>query len=93
MDSIERQRAAKGANHPEWADLPATVGDAWRKDVTQYFTGKPCPKGHVAPKGRGNGRCIECRREADREYQQTPQAKAYMRKYMRERYHRLKSEQ
>lgn len=93
MDKIERLRAAESAGHPEWADLPDNVGDAWRSDTTQFFTGKTCPHGHVAPKERHNGRCVECRRIHDREYRQTPQQKAYMREYMRQRYHRLKAQQ
>lgn len=83
MDKDERQRAAESEGHPEWADLPDTVGGAWRQDTKQYFTGKPCPKGHVEPKGRNNSRCKECQRISDREYRKTPQQMAYMRDYMR----------
>lgn len=92
MDKTERQRAAESAGNPDWADLPDNVGDAWRLNVTQYFTGKPCPHGHIAPKSRGNGQCMECKRIRDREYQKTPQQRAYMRDYMRSRYHRLKAQ-
>jgi hypothetical protein len=31
-----------------------------------YFTGKPCLRGHVAPRRAHNGVCIECERERDR---------------------------
>ncbi|WP_282129030.1 hypothetical protein [Roseobacter litoralis] len=88
MDKLERQRAAESAGHPEWAELPDTMGGAWREDVTQYFTGRSCPHGHVAPKTRSGGQCIECRRIKDREYRKTPQQMQYMRDYMRERYRR-----
>ena len=36
---------------------------------TRYFTGKPCPHGHVAQRFVGNKNCVECsyiRRDASR---------------------------
>jgi 5-methylcytosine-specific restriction endonuclease McrA len=30
--------------------------------LTRYFTGKPCPKGHVADRFTGGGGCVECAR-------------------------------
>lgn len=29
--------------------------------LRNYFTGKPCPKGHVTERNTGNGHCKECR--------------------------------
>lgn len=29
--------------------------------LTQYFTGKPCKRGHVSARGSANGNCISCR--------------------------------
>ena len=31
--------------------------------LTRYFTGKPCPRGHIAEREVSWGKCITCRRE------------------------------
>lgn len=42
--------------------LPSTRSDARKEGAAQYFTGKACPKGHVANRKTSNGECMECRR-------------------------------
>lgn len=39
---------------------PPTRDDARRTKEKHYFTGKPCPHGHVAPRYTSNGGCSEC---------------------------------
>lgn len=34
--------------------------EAVRLNLTTYFTGKPCHKGHISPRNTGNGSCCEC---------------------------------
>ena len=43
-------------------DYPATRAEAKRLGATHYFTGKPCVRGHIAPR-RTKGSCTECDRE------------------------------
>lgn len=40
--------------------LPATRKDAKALGLTRYFTGKPCPRGHIAPHRVHTSGCIEC---------------------------------
>jgi hypothetical protein len=46
----------------EYADLPRTREEAKAQGAKEYFTGKPCSRGHVAPRITA-GACTECRRE------------------------------
>ena len=41
-------------------ELPKTRKQALEQGVTQYFTGKPCKFGHVAPRFTHNRNCKEC---------------------------------
>lgn len=50
-----------------------------------YRTGKPCTKGHHAPRRTDNGACVECHSK------NTPERKAYMKAYM-EMYRRRENE-
>lgn len=34
--------------------------EAKRKGLSKYFTGKPCPKGHICPRRVSNNSCCEC---------------------------------
>src|SRR5688572_294654 len=34
----------------------------------RYFTGAPCPKGHIAERFASNRQCIECHREYQRDW-------------------------
>lgn len=60
--------------------LPVSRSAAKAVGSTQYFTGKPCKQGHVAPKFTCSGSCTEClaarRREYMREWaQKNPEVK------------------
>jgi hypothetical protein len=37
--------------------------EAKEQGLTRYFTGKPCPKGHIAEKAVSNCTCVQCREE------------------------------
>jgi len=52
--------AAPRARHPD-ARMAAAVGHRNR-----YFTGEPCPSGHVADRYTRNGYCVDCQRELTR---------------------------
>lgn len=43
-------------------NLPSSRRAAMRLGSTTYFTGKPCPKGHVDERATGSGSCRECSR-------------------------------
>ena len=58
--------------------------EAKARGLKTYFTGKPCPHGHVAPRQLSNGICREC--AYDRTRQWANQNKGTIRKYNR-RYH------
>jgi hypothetical protein len=40
--------------------------DALKQGLTYYFTGKPCKRGHIAPKRTLNYTCLECERQSDK---------------------------
>jgi len=69
--------------------LPRTQAEALATGATKYFTGAPCPQGHVSPRYVGGG-CVECVREYNatpayrakqREYEATPERRAKKREY------------
>lgn len=39
---------------------PSTPKEAYRSGSKYYFTGRPCPAGHIAPKYESTRRCVEC---------------------------------
>lgn len=41
-------------------------GEARKRGLTRYFTGKPCVAGHVAERRVNNFSCVECIRESRR---------------------------
>jgi len=43
-------------------DYPATREEAKRINARFYFTGKPCLRGHVAPR-KTKGACVDCIKE------------------------------
>ena len=43
--------------------MEKTRKDAIAKGETQYFTGKACVKGHIAPRRAKTGECLQCRAE------------------------------
>jgi hypothetical protein len=50
------------------SDLPRSRADAREHGVDRYFTGKPCPNGHVAPRYASTGNCFSCQVEHARQY-------------------------
>ena len=48
--------------------LPVTRSDAKTLGAPQYFTGKPCKQGHLAPKFTCSGSCTECLAARRRDY-------------------------
>lgn len=45
-------------------------------DHVHYFTGKPCPRGHIVNRFAKSGRCIECCHEDRRNFSRTEKGKA-----------------
>ena len=43
-------------------DYPKTRAEAKATGATHYFTGKPCTRGHIAPR-KTKGCCVECMKE------------------------------
>jgi hypothetical protein len=39
---------------------PKELREARKKKLTFYFTGKPCPKGHIANRYTGSSKCVIC---------------------------------
>lgn len=67
-----------------------TRAEARAKNLSHYFTGKPCKRGHLAERATGTGRCVECnkiicaqwksnnqeiKRDLDRKYRQANKEK------------------
>jgi len=50
--------------------LPATRAEARMLGLTRYFTGKPCPKGHIAPRRVFRADCEECSKMAIKRWQE-----------------------
>ena len=50
------------------SQLPVTRSEAKALGAPQYFTGKPCKQGHLAPKFTCSGSCTECLAARRREY-------------------------
>jgi len=48
--------------------LPVSRSEAQALGAPQYFTGKPCKQGHLAPKFTCSGSCTECLAKRRREY-------------------------
>lgn len=55
--------------------LPVSRSEAKAAGAPQYFTGKPCSKGHLAPKFTCSGSCTECLATRRREYMREWSAK------------------
>lgn len=52
--------AAIRAGNPDWAGLPMTRKEAQGLGKTLYFTGRPCPYGHVARRITLTDKCEYC---------------------------------
>lgn len=46
----------------DYSHLPRTKKDARRRGSSLYYTGKPCARGHDAPR-RVTGHCVQCYQE------------------------------
>lgn len=55
---------------------PKTRKEAKIEGVTQYFTGEPCPRGHVAPRMTSTHACVVCKRARVSEYNKSDKGKA-----------------
>jgi hypothetical protein len=53
-----------------------TRKEAKERGLARYFTGKPCPHGHVAERWASTSRCVEC----DRKYREANPEKIRERK-------------
>jgi len=85
-----------------WAAAQALRAAGWPDGLPKhFFTGKPCKRGHIAPRMASDGNCTECKRMQDRAYDSQPhvrdKANAYAREYtkrperaVRERYYAAK---
>lgn len=51
--------------------------------LSRYFTGRPCPKGHVMERWTCNGQCIECMRIRQHKDNDSPAGKARRSKWNR----------
>jgi hypothetical protein len=57
-----------------------------------YFTGKPCPYGHIAPRRTDSGQCVECAREGAAAWRQQNRQRiaAYYKSYFAQPDHKKK---
>ncbi|MBA8821462.1 hypothetical protein BRY73_16225 [Ochrobactrum sp. P6BS-III] len=62
--------------------LPGTRAEARQTGATHYFTGKPCKKGHVAPRFTSSRSCVTCAADRNREWaaENEEHLKAYRKK-------------
>jgi hypothetical protein len=72
----------------EWKKLPKTRAEAMNSTNKLYFTGKPCIRGHIAPRRAPGSQCSICKRERDKgtvnKYHQTEEWKEYQKNYQKE---------
>jgi len=62
---------------------------AKQRGLPRYFNGLPCPKGHISERITSTEYCLECKREARRARNRTPEGKAERRASGRRRVRRL----
>ena len=74
----------KGKVPDDWLELPLTEAHAKELNKQNFFTGKPCPKGHIALR-RIDGGCKECERQRIFEYSRRPEVRKRAREKQRER--------
>jgi len=55
--------------------MPKTGKEARMLGLTRYFTGKPCPSGHVSYRLASNSKCIACNKEQIKKMSQTEEWK------------------
>lgn len=54
-----------------------TRKEALERNLTRYYTGKPCKNGHTAERDTGRGSCIECKKE----WQNSKSGREYLKQY------------
>lgn len=60
---------------PADVDLPASRSQAIEMGSVRYFSGEPCPAGHIGARYALNGYCVECQRLAVRANRAAAKAK------------------
>lgn len=67
----------------DYQDLPRTYEEARALSCTQFFTGKPCKHGHLAPRYTANKYCATCNNNSKRNWtaKTFDHRKAYRLKY------------
>lgn len=81
MDAFEKLAKLAGASVESVGEgLPRTRKEALAIGVKRYFTGKPCPYGHVAERIVSSGACHECHLKRLSQRAATPEYKERRRK-------------
>lgn len=60
-----------------------SIQEARAQGLKRYFTGKPCPKGHVAERITSSRACTVCARAATNIWQRSPKNHPHIRSYAR----------
>lgn len=76
-NEITRHPVRMGPWHPTRAQASAA-------GATQYFTGKPCLRGHIAPRAVSSANCIACIYENGVRLRTSPNTAQQVRDYMRD---------
>jgi hypothetical protein len=66
---------------------PKTAKEARAQGVKHYFTGKPCPVGHVALRWTSTQGCVECHERHATKFLSTEAGRASQRESQRKYYH------
>jgi hypothetical protein len=70
----ELQAARDEGDHQHQLCNIISRDEAKALELKRYFTGKPCRHGHIAERNVRSGRCLECFREYQQEYQHARRA-------------------
>lgn len=65
-DFLGQALAARQAGRSDTSVEILTLDEARRIGATRYFTGEPCPRGHISERSVYLGRCLACGRESAR---------------------------
>jgi hypothetical protein len=71
----------------EMDGYPKSVKEAREQDAKHYFTGKPCPVGHVALRWTSTMGCVECRERHNAKFLSTEAGKASLQKSQQRYYY------
>lgn len=72
---FRRLAAALDADDPSLVMLPESKKVAIDRGSTHFFTGKPCKRGHVAPRKTTGHQCVCCERDFWVEYRKRPEVR------------------